>query len=277
MKRLLIYIILILSLLPGIANAQLLSTETHMADSLRKEFDSGPYFTLYKDNYFLVGSELGQTPTGKNSDVKFQISISQRLTKSTLPWGTYLFVAYTQKCFWNVFEKSLPMRDLNFNPAIGISKPLFSKDRYVGKLTLLVEHESNGKDSIQSRSWNKVSLAANVVIDEWLMVHGKVWIPIIDSGNNRDILRYSGIFQGGVAITTPNKRFGWNVMLTKRQGWNLNFNTLVEFNWKLSKNQNQYLFLQYYNGYGESMLDYNRFHNRLRVGFVIKPKFFSDF
>jgi hypothetical protein len=44
-------------MLPGIANAQLLSTETHMADSLRKEFDSGPYFTLYKDNYFLVGSE----------------------------------------------------------------------------------------------------------------------------------------------------------------------------------------------------------------------------
>ena len=51
----------------------------------------------------------------------------------------------------------------------------------------------------------------------------------------------------------------------------------MEFNWKLTKKGNQYLFLQYYNGYGENLLDYNKFHNRLRVGFVIKPKFFSDF
>ena len=27
------------------------------------------------------------------------------------------------------------MRDMNFNPGIGISKPFFNKDRYIGKLT----------------------------------------------------------------------------------------------------------------------------------------------
>lgn len=279
MLRLIVIIIGVLCVLPMQVCAQILPFENQeiITDSLRKEFDRGPYFSLYKDNYFTVGTELGKMPTSTNSDVKFQISISQRLTKSTLPGGSYLFLAYTQKCFWNVFQESLPMRDLNFNPAIGVSKPLFNKGRYIGKLTLLLEHESNGKDSIQSRSWNKISLAGNVVIDEWLMVHAKVWIPIIDSGNNKDILRYCGIFQGGVMLTTPDKRFGWNIMLVKRQGWNLNFNTLLEFNWKLSKNQNQYLFVQYYNGYGENLLDYNKFHSRLRVGFVIKPKFFSDF
>ncbi|MDE6680519.1 MAG: phospholipase A, partial [Muribaculaceae bacterium] len=37
------------------------------------------------------------------------------------------------------------------------------------------------------------------------------------------------------------------------------------------------LFFQYYNGYGENLLDYNQYHSRLRAGIVFKPKFFSEF
>jgi phospholipase A1 len=47
--------------------------------------------------------------------------------------------------------------------------------------------------------------------------------------------------------------------------------------YRLFKNDNQFLFLQYYNGYGENLLDYNQFHSRLRIGLLIKPRFFSDF
>lgn len=279
MLRRLFHIILLIIFVCISTQAQIISTDNQKSytDSLRKEFDKGPYFSLYKDNYFTVGTSIGSKPTRENSDVKFQISISQRLTKSTLPFGTYLFLAYTQKCFWNVFEKSMPMRDLNFNPGIGLSKPLFSKDRYIGKVTLMVEHESNGKDSINSRSWNKISLGANIFIDRNLMVHGKIWFPIVDGGNNRDILDYCGLWQSGIAITTNNQRFGWALTLVKRRGWNLKHNVIFEFNWKFSKKSNQYFFLQYYNGYGENLLDYNQHHSRLRLGMVIKPKFFSEF
>ena len=123
------------------ASAQIIPVEDQkkFVDSLRNEFDNGPYFGLYKDNYFTVGTTLlpHQPPSKTNSDVKFQISIAQRLTKSKLPWNTFLFLMYTQKTFWNVFEESPPMRDMNFNPGIGISKPFFNKDRYIGKLTML--------------------------------------------------------------------------------------------------------------------------------------------
>lgn len=251
--------------------------QKEFVDSLKHELDYGPYFGLYKDNYFVVGTSLGHKPTKTNSDVKFQISISQRLTKATLPWDTYIFLMYTQKTMWNVFEKSMPMRDLNFNPGIGWAKPFFCKDRYVGKMTLLIEHESNGRDGVQSRSWNKVSLCGSVMVDPMLMVHGKVWIPIVDGENNRDILSYSGIWQAGFSITTPDKKFGWAATFVKRRGWNLNFNTILEFNWRVHKQTNQYFFVQYYNGYGECLLDYNQFHSRLRAGIVIKPKFFSEF
>ena len=279
MKRVIITISLIW-LLAVSSTAQITTTSTqtkYNTDSLRREIDKGPYFTLYKDNYFTAGTSINQKPSSTNSDVKFQISIAQRLTKSTLPFNTYLYLFYSQKCMWNVFEESMPMRDLNFNPGIGLAKHLFVKDRYIGKVTLLVEHESNGRDGIESRSWNKISLASNIFIDPNFMVHGKVWIPIIDGQNNKDILDYSGIYQMGLTLTSPNKRFNFALTLVKRRGWNLNYNSIWEVAYKEFKRDNQYLFLQFYNGYGENLLDYNKFHSRLRFGLVIKPKLFSEF
>ena len=35
--------------------------------------------------------------------------------------------------------------------------------------------------------------------------------------------------------------------------------------------------IQYYNGYGEHMLDYDQYHSRIRIGILIRPEFFSDF
>ena len=246
-------------------------------DSIRHDFSNQPYFGLYKDNYFIFGPSIGPKPTRENTNVKFQISIAQRLTKATLPWGTYLYLFYSQKCFWNVLEKSLPMTDLNFNPGIGLTKPIFVKNRYIGKASLIIEHESNGRDSIWSRSWNKISLAANIIVDPNLSVAGKVWIPIIDGENNRDILKYCGIYQVSVQAMSNNRKFTGSVTLVKRAGWNLSYNTIIELGYRFSTKMNQYIFLQYYNGYGEGLLDYKVWKSQLRVGILIKPQLFSDF
>ncbi len=247
------------------------------SDSVRRAFDEGPYFGLYKDNYFIFGPPIGQRIQKDNTNIKFQISFAQRLTRSTLPGGTYLFLFYTQKCFWNVLQKSMPMTDLNFNPGIGLTKPLFVRNRFVGKVTLTAEHESNGRDGVASRSWNKLSLGGNIMIDPQVMVHAKFWLPIIDGGENRDILDYCGIYQMGASFTTINQRLGLAVTLVKRRGWKLNYNTILELNYRIFKRDNQYLFMQYYNGYGEGLLAFKEFHSQLRVGIVIKPKLFSDY
>ncbi|MBQ1987342.1 MAG: phospholipase A [Muribaculaceae bacterium] len=247
------------------------------ADSIRKEFDEAPHFSLYKDNYFTIGTAIGPRPSATNSDVKFQVSISQRLTKSTLPFNTYLFLFYNQKVFWNVFENSMPVHDFNFNPGIGVSKLLIAKDRVIGKASLLIEHESNGRDNDNSRSWNKISLCGSIYISPQFMIHAKYWIPIVDGQHNRDILRYCGIFQNGLQVMSNDKKYGMAITLVKRQGWNLNFNTIVELNYRLFKKDNQYMFLQYYNGYGDNLLDYNKFHSRLRFGIVIKPDWYSEY
>ena len=280
MRYLLSIIILLGALaIPQRAGAHLLGTphQEELTDSIRKNFDYGPFFGLYKDNYFTVGTAIGQKPNRLNSDVKFQISLSIRLTNATLPWNTYLYLFYSQLTMWNVFQESMPMHDMNFNPGIGWTKPFFSKGRYVGKATLIVEHESNGRDGAESRSWNRIALAGSAIITENLMVHAKYWIPIIDSGNNADILHYSGIFRWGTTWTSNNKRWQIGLSLTKRAGNFFNWNTVLEGSWKVSEKSNVNLFAQYYNGYGECLLDYNQFHSRLRVGLVFKPHLFSDY
>jgi phospholipase A1 len=278
LKRFVLIILFTITLTQTLS-AQIVSKaeSTFDADSIRRDFRDQPYFGLYKDNYFVFGPSIGHTPTRQNTNVKFQISIAQRLTRATLLGGSYLYLFYSQKCFWNVLEESLPMTDLNFNPGIGLTRPLFVKNKFIGKLTFILEHESNGRDGDESRSWNKISVAANVIVDHNLMIHGKAWIPIIDGQNNKDILDYSGIYQMGMQMLSSNNRFCGGITLVKRRGWNLNYNTIVDLAYRISRKDNQFLFLQYYNGYGEGLLEYNKFHSQLRVGILIRPKLFSDF
>ena len=244
------------------------------ADSVRAVLDKMPYFTLFRDNYFSGGIPLGTKPAGHNSDVKFQLSISQRLTKSKLPFDSYLFIQYTQKAFWDVFRESLPMRDLNFNPGIGLGHLIIRHNKYIGKAYLMLEHESNGRDSIDSRSWNKITLSCALVLNDNWETQFKTWIPIIDGENNKDILKYNGIFQFAVNYRTCNKRLQIGALITQRKAW-FGFNTQLELSYKFNKRENQFFFIQYYNGYGENLLEYNQYKNMLRVGFVIKPQDFS--
>ena len=264
-------------LVGGWCEAQVLpkaGEEIYNADSVRAILDKHPYFSLFKDNYFIGGIPIGEKITSRNSDVKFQISVSQRLTKSKLPFDSYLFLQYTQKAFWNVFQASLPMRDLNFNPGIGLGHLIIRKNKYIGKAYVMVEHESNGRDSIENRSWNKLTLGAAVLLNKNWEVQFKGWIPVIDGKENDDILKYNGIFQVAANYRTDNRRFNLGLILTKRLTW-FSFNTQVELSYKFNNNENQYFFVQYYNGYGENLLEYNQFKSILRVGFVIKPQDFS--
>lgn len=246
-------------------------------DSVRAEFDKTPSFGLYKDNYFIFGPPVGHKATRENTNVKIQVSIRQRLTKTVLPGNTYLYLFYSQQMQWNVLEKSLPMTDIVFNPGLGLARPIFRNDKYIGKLMVGIEHESNGRDSIESRSWNRVTFEGDIMLTRNFLIHGKFWIPIVDGENNRDILRYDGIFQVGIQYISSNNRWRGSVRLVKRKTWKLDFNTIVEASWQFSKRADWCLFAQYYNGYGEDLLKYKDYTSQLRVGIVFRPKYFSDY
>lgn len=240
--------------------------------NLIKEFDNTPSFGIYKNNYIISGTTLDGKPDRFNSDAKIQISILQRVTNSVLPGNTYLFVTYTQLAYWDIFRESFPFGDINFNPTIGLGKALIHKNRFLGLLMLQLEHESNGKDEDYSRSWNKISLGTVLKMTPSWTVQAKAWIPLVDGSNNRDIVEYKGWGHFGIDY---NYKSDLNVgfILTKRGTSDLSSNITFNIAYKMFKSANQYIFLEYYNGYGESLLDYNRYHHRIRAGIVIKPNF----
>lgn len=243
-----------------------------IADSIIKQFDDEPAFGVYKDNYIVIGSDLFRNPDRENSDAKFQISVRQRLTNSVLPFRTYLFLSYTQLAFWDVFKESFPFRDINFNPTIGVGKPLVYRDRYLGDFAFQLEHESNGRDGDDSRSWNKVSLQGLFKLTSHWTLFSKYWIPIIDGENNKDMAHYKGY---GLNALTYNQRNKFNIglILNHRTGNFFGANVTVNASYRIFKNENQYLFFEFYSGYGEGLLDYKEYHQRFRLGFVIKPNF----
>ena len=103
------------------------------------------------------------------------------------------------------------------------------------------------------------------------MLMGKVWIPIVDGENNGDLTDYRGYFKIGVSYQICDR---WNIFFSaqQRKGF-MRFNTTCEVSWKMPRKSNLWLFAQFYNGYGECLLDYDRDDTKLRAGIVFRANF----
>lgn len=245
-------------------------------EDILKLVDAMPAFGVYRDTYFTTGVPLNQSINRNTADVLFQVSIRQRLTKSRLPFNTFLYLTYTQKSFWDIYAESAPFRDTNYNPAFGLGKYIIHNNILKGSAFLQLEHESNGRDGEDSRSWNMISLSSKFFYNMQLTFGAKVWIPIVDGGENKDLIDYKGIGTFFADYITKDKMWWLTAEITPRKGF-ANANTVLTAAFKVSNNSNQYLYARFYNGKGDSLLDYNKYEMNIRIGFCIKPQFGSVF
>jgi len=236
--------------------------------------DRSPSFAVFRDTYFVTGIPLNEKITNNTADATFQISVRQRLTKSILPFKTFAYMTYTQKSFWDVYAESSPFRDTNYNPGIGLGKVLFYKNRLVGGIFVQIKHESNGRDGDDSRSWNYLSTSLKYYLNARINIAGEFWIPVVDGKENKDLIDYKGL--GNISANYVSNKHRWwlSLEVNPRKGFG-NINTTASVSFKISESSNQYLFARYYNGYCESLLDYDKFTTNIRFGICIKPDFFS--
>lgn len=232
-------------------------------------FDNLPSFGIFKDNYLSTGVPTNQAIGRSTADVKYQISILQRLTKSILPFNTSLLLSYSQKSFWNVYENSSPFSDNNYNPGLMLMRPILHKNQLMGMAMIAFEHESNGLDSLKSRSWNYLTISGVYFFNASFSVQVKAWAGKMGTGNE-DLYKYRGYGLLAVNFRTLNDRFGCSLIINPTSDIS-RVNTQFELNFRPNKNSNQYLFLQWYNGYAEGLLAYKSYSSMVRIGICIKP------
>ncbi len=245
-------------------------------DEIIRKTDSLPAFSIYKDNYFISGVSLNETINSETADVKYQISIRHRLTKSHLPFDTFLYLTYTQKSFWDIYAKSAPFRDNNYNPGLGLGRYIIVNNQLTGATFLQLEHESNGQNDEESRDINLVSFSGKYFFTNNLSIKFKVSVPFLIGENNEDILDYRGTGIFAIDYKTRNDKWWFSGMFSPKKSVK-SANVTLTAGYKISDRFNQYIFGEFYSGTGDSMLDYKKQDLKLRVGICIKPDFYNVF
>lgn len=206
-------------------------------------------------------------PKYKQAETKFQFSVKKVLFENVLFLGESWNFGYTQTAWWQMYAESAPFRELNYAPELFVSFP-FSGFGWLKSMSVGFMHQSNGKDGADSRSWNRVY--ANAVFHHKRFVFlPRLWYIVPESSldENKDIRKYLGNFDAKIAYLGRDT-FAYILLRN-----NLNFKHnkgAVELNAGFDLFDNGvFWFVQYFNGYGESLIDYQRYINKLGIGFVV--------
>ncbi|TPG33281.1 phospholipase A [Flavobacterium pectinovorum] len=252
------------------SNSQLLEDKKNFraADSLLKE----PSFSVHKDNYFLTGVPINEPITRNTADVKYQVSFKLRLKSKPLWGGFFPYLMYTQKAFWDIYANSKPFSEINFNPGVAVVRPFYLKGGRLTYGTISLEHESNGRDSIYSRTWNMLAFSLKSQISPRWVVGLRGWIPLVDKEDNPELTKYVGYGEASATYQIQPGRWSADILFRKGSGL-INYGSLqTQVNWRPYKNENYYLTLQWFVGYTESLIDYQEHKSMIRLGFTIKPE-----
>lgn len=244
-------------------------------DSLRYFFDLLPPFSIHKDNYVVTGIDPLQPANANTADARFQISFKQRITRSTLPFNFYLFITYTQASTWDIYKRSAPFRTTDYNPGIGLGKTLIKDGRLRGMSVFSLEHMSNGFADEESRDMNWISAYTQWILNHNFSLEGKAFIPVYLGKYTRDVFNYKGFLNLGFNYISPSHQFRASIQYQKTTRNVVSGNLIAEAGYMLNDLYNIYLFGQYYNGYGENLLEYKMYTNSIRFGICFKPDFFS--
>jgi len=242
-------------------------TSKATSDSLFRHI---PLFSTYKDNYFSGGTALDARPSKYNSDVKYQVSIRDILWRDITPAHLIPFITYSQLSFWDILLPSSPFGDNMYNPSIGVAKRLFIHDRLLGIATVVVEHESNGRDSIFSRAWNRISFSFQGPVSNHATLRVKAWIPFLYTDGNPDILQYYGFGEAALNYVLLPDQLLIDVTVRKGDRWDWRGYAQTQLEYSPWKKFNSYFLLQWFQGYGEDLLNYNVKTSMLRLGLVLR-------
>ena len=242
-----------------------------LRDKSDKNLQNALGIELYKFNYLLPVTYAKNIPNDsrKSVETKFQISLAKPLFYDVFGLRESLVAAYTQTSWWQITKKSSPFRETNYQPEIflNFASPKYLEKIGVQNLKFGLLHESNGRDGSKSRSWNRAYVQGDFVYGD-LTISPRVWSVIGEKNDNKEILNYIG--HGDVRLSYNLNDHIFSLMLRN----NLHFDKTNKGAAELSYmfpifSSGVYGYLQYFTGYGESLIDYNKHTDKVGLGFVI--------
>ena len=235
-------------------------------------------FTYVSDPNTLSASGLN-TENVDHMEAKYQISVKLPIYQESAS-SSGLYMGFTAVSYWQVYnsEASKPFRDTNYEPELFYAwrnQLTFAGFKF-NQIRLGLSHQSNGQSGLRSRSWNRL-FASAMFSDDDSFYHIKAWYRIKED-KKEDPFDSSGDDNPDITTFMGHTEFGYGTKLGK-----FNIMALVRNNLKTSDNKGsvelnlsypistRYDFLlQYFNGYGDSLVDYNRHQERIGVGIQLK-------
>ena len=238
--------------------------------------------TPHKPNYLIAGyntSDPNLAPyqeafpnedfSFQDTELKFQLSLKFLLVDNLFGNNGDIYAAYTNRSFWQAFNRDIssPFRETNHEPEAWIR---FDTDWKLLGLTnravsLGVSHQSNGRSGPLSRSWNRVY--ANFIFERDNFYFGiKPWWRIPEDSeddDNPDITDYLGNFEFQGVYKRGRHNFGLMVRNNLDTSDN---NGAVQLDWSFPLYKHLRGYVQWFNGYGESLIDYDHYTNTFGAG-----------
>ncbi|WP_262927418.1 phospholipase A [Phytohalomonas tamaricis] len=203
-------------------------------------------------------------------EIKFQLSLKVGLLNDVFSSNGDLFFAYTQRSWWQAYnsDSSSPFRETNYEPEVFMSfdndMTLFGWTNTLNRVGFV--HQSNGRSDPLSRSWNRVYLDTLFQNGPWSVSVAPFWrIPESESNDdNPDIENYVGYGDITVGFARNEQEV---TLLTRGNPGKGNYGNQLDYSFPLFGKVRG--FVQYYEGYGESLIDYDHYNRRIGLGFSL--------
>lgn len=235
------------------------------------------YWSNPRSNNPLIADEELQ-----NQEVKFQVSLKTPLLEDFW-YDATLYFSFTAVSWWQLYNQDLsrPFRETNYEPELFVARPV---DWQFGPIdSELISfgywHQSNGRDVPVSRSWDRLFVSYVFRAGSWY-VSLKPWWRIPEDedypvtspkrDDNPDIERYLGHFD--LNIIKPMGNHVLELLLRNNLRAHENKGSAqIDYSFPISSRFKG--LLQGFTGYGDSLINYNDYENRISIGILLTDTF----
>jgi phospholipase A1 len=228
------------------------------------KYSSAPNNTPYRDVF--TQPDLGLERIETELQLSFKVKGMQGVFGHD---NVDLWLGYTTTSFWQAYNHNIsaPFRETNYEPeAMLVFRTNYELAGFRGRFVNLgLSHQSNGRGEGLSRSWNRVYAQFGFERGN-LAVLVRPWIRIPESSvndDNPDIEDYMG--HGDVLAVYRKGRNAYSLLLRNNLRTSDNRGAL-KLNWSFPLHGRLKGYVQYFNGYGESLIDYNHRQQSLGLG-----------